>query len=179
MLPARGTRPAEVADVAALLCGDVDVGDLQRHFLAFLLLDESGDALPASEPQPIPPAYAALRLWFELSARATTVERRPLDGSVPRGVATGTVLSVRSACRTALRRLRIAGLPGDWPDDRPIGKSVAKPEFVLAAPQARLMAAAVLIPVSEQSVSRLSDTLLLPSAAHEPQYHQRMETLHA
>ena len=179
VLPAKGTRPADIADVIALLCSNVDMRDLQRHFLAFLLLDGSGEAPPASTPRPIPPAYAALRLWFDLSARATPVERRPLDGSVPRGVATGTVLSIQSACRTALRCLRIAGLPGDWPGDPPRGKSVAKPELVLSAPQARLMASAVLIPVSEQSVARLSDTLLLPSAAHEPQYHQRMETLHA
>ncbi len=179
VLPARGTRPADAADVATLLCGNVDPRELQRHFLAFLLLDGSGDALPVSASRPIPPAYAALRLWFDLSARATPVEHRPLDGSVPRGVATGTVGSVQSACRTALRRLRMTGLPVEWPDGRPRGKSVARPELVFSAPQARLMAAAVLIPVSEQSVVRLSDTLLLPPASHESQYHLPMETVHA
>ena len=56
---------------------------------------------------------------------------------------------------------------------------MAGPELVLQAPQARLMAAAVLIPISEQSVAQLSDTLLLPAAPHEPRHHQRMEAVHA
>lgn len=178
VLPATGTRAADAADVAALLCGEVDMRDLQRHFLAFLLLDGSGDAPPASAPRPIPPAYAALRLWFELSARTTPSERRPLDGSVPRGVATGTVSSVQNACRTALHRLRVSGLPGDWPR-RPREKSVARPELVVPASQARLMAAAILIPVSDHSVARLSDSLLLPSGPQEPDFHQRTENTYA
>ena len=181
--PARGTRPVDAADVVALLCGDVDIRDLQRHFLAFLLLNGCGEAPPPPAARPIPPVYAALRLWFELSAGATPFERRPLDGSVPRGIATGTVSSVQNASRTALRRLRIAGLPGDWPDapelSRPRGKSVARPEVVLSARQARRMAAAVLIPVSDRSVTRLAETLLVPSAPHDPQYHQPSEAVHA
>lgn len=179
VLPATGTRPADAADVAALLCGDVDMRDLQRHFLAFLLLDGNGDAPPPPAPRPIPPAYAALRLWFEMAARATPIERRPLDGLVPRGIATGTVRSVQIACRTALHRLRLSGLPGDWPGVRPREKCVARPDLVVPASHARLMAAAMLIPVSAQSVARLSDSLLLPSGPHEPNVHQRTERTHA
>lgn len=182
VLPGKGTRPANVADVAALLRGDVDVKILQRYFLAFLLLDASGDA-PARLGTPadwLPPAYAALRLWIELSARATPDARRPLDGAVPRGIATGTESSVTSACRAALHRLRMAGLPGDWPDDaRPSGKSVALPEIVLTRAQAAVMAAAVLVPVCDDSVATLEDTLLVPPASDEPRQRPRMETAHA
>ena len=182
VLPGRGTRPANVADVTALLRGEVAVKKLQRYFLAFLLLDASGDA-PARPDTPagwLPPAYAALRLWIELSARAAPDARRPLDGAVPRGIATGTESSVASACRAALHRLRMAGLPGDWPDDdRPSGKSVALPEIVLTRAQAAVMAAAVLVPVCDDSVATLEDTLLVPPASDEPKQRPRMETAHA
>ena len=182
MLPARGTRPADAADVAALLCGDVDVKEIQRYFLAFLLLDGSGDAPPlphASVNRPAASAYAALRLWFELSARPMQGERRPLDGAVPRGIAIGTSGSVESACRAALRRLRIAGLPGCWPDNaRPGGKNVALPKVVLTTPQARLMAAAVLIPVNEESVERLADSLFVPPSSRELKHQTPMEIVH-
>ena len=180
VLPARGTRPADAADVAALLRGDVDAKDLQRYFLAFLILDDSGDAPPpASVNRPVAPAYAALRLWIELSARPAPGERRPLDGVVPRGIATGTERSVESACRTALRRLRIAGLPGCWPADaRPSGKRVALPEASLTSPEARLMAAAVLVPVCAKSVARLADALLVPSISRESKHRAQKETAH-
>ncbi len=182
MLPARGTRPADAVDVAALLCGDVDVKKMQRYFLAFLLLDGSGDEPPrphASVNRPAASAYAALRLWFELSAGPMRGERRPLDGAVPRGIAIGTSRSVESACRAALRRLRIAGLPGCWPDNaRPGGKNVALPKVVLTTPQARLMAAAVLIPVNEESVERLADSLFVPPSSRELKHQTPMEAAH-
>lgn len=179
--PARGTRPADAADVAALVWGDLGVAELQRYLLAFAVLDGTGDAPPAADVvRPLPPAYAALRLWLELSARPAPGERRPLDGSVPRGIATGTTTSVATACRTALRRLRIAGLPGKWPDDaRPSGRSVARPEICVTALQARMMAAALLIPVGDQSVADLAATLLVPSASREPKPRPEMETTHA
>lgn len=183
MLPARGTRPADAADVAALLCGDVDVKEMQRYFLVFLLLDGSGGAPPrppASANRPSMPSYAALRLWFELSARPMQGERRPMDGAVPRGIAAGTSGAVESACRAALRRLRIAGLPCCWPaeDARPGGKNVALPKVVLTAPQARLMAAAVLVPINEESAARLADSLLVPSPSRESKHQTSMETAH-
>ena len=137
---------------------------MQRYFLAFLPLDGSGDAPPpASVDLPTVPAYAALRLWFDLATQGTPDDRRPLDGAVPRGVATGTERSVASACHAALRRLRIHGLPGDGPPDaRPRGKSVAHPDVGITPRQAGLMAAAVLVPVSDESVARLAGTLLVP-----------------
>ena len=180
VLAARGTRPAEIADVAALLRGDVAIKDVQGYLLAFLVLDGKGEAPPPTPSSgPVSPAYAALRLWLELSARPAPGERRPLDSVVPRGIATGTQCSVRSACRTALRRLRVAGLPGFWPDDaRPSGKNVALPRVDLTVPQARLMAAAVLVPLRQESIARLANTLLVPSTSHEPQYQARLETAH-
>ena len=183
VVPAMGSRAADVADVTALLRGDVGVRDMQRYFLAFLVLDGSGDsAPPAFVHRPVVTAYAALRLWHDLSARPAPGKRRPRDGAVPRGIATGTASSVASACRAALRRLRIAGLPGcrtDDPNDaRPSGMSVALPNVGLTARQAGLMAAAVMVPVSDASVARLADTLLVPSASREPKL-PRMETAHA
>ena len=166
--------------MTALLCGDVDVKDLQRYFLAFLVLDGSGDAPPpASVNRPIAPVYAALRLWLDVSARPAPGERRPLDGAVPRGIATGTVGSVASVCRAALRRLRIVGLPGSWLGDaRPRAKSVALPKLDLPSQQAALMAAAVLVPVCEESVARLADTFLVPPVSREPKHLPQRETVH-
>jgi CRISPR-associated protein Csx17 len=179
--PARGTRPADAADVAALLWHDITVTELQHYLLAFAVLDGTGEAPPEADlGRPLLPAYAALRLWLELSAQPAPGERRPLDGSVPRGVATGTPTSVGIACRTALRRLSIAGLPGSWPDDaRPSGRSVALPEVAVTALQARLMAAAVMIPVRQASVADLAATLWVPSASREPKRKPEMETTHA
>ena len=180
VLPARGTRPADAADVAALLRGDIEVRDMQEYLLAFLLLDGSGEApVPVSGNLPVAPAYAAFRLWFELSAGPAPDERRPFDTVVPRGIATGTTRSVASAGRAALRRLRIAGLPGGWPDGtRPSGKSVAVPEVMLTAREAELMAAAVLVPVGEESVARIADTLLVPATRRDPKHQRNMETAH-
>ena len=180
VLPVRGTRPAHVDDVLALLRGNVPVKELQRYFLAFLLLDGDGDEPPlASVNRPVTPAYAALRLWLELSARPTRGERRPVDGAVPRGIATGTASSVANSCRIALRRLGIAGLPGCWLGGvRPSGKNVAVPRVGITSPQAGLMAAAVLVPVSEDSVARLADTLLVPTVTREPKHRLRMESAH-
>ena len=181
VLPARGTRPADAADVIALLRGNVVIKDVQRYLLAFLVLDGTGEAPPpTSASGPVLPAYyAALRLWLDLSGRPGPGERRPLDGAVPRGIAAGTVNAVRTAGRAALRRLRIAGLPGGWPEDaRPNGKSVALPEVKLTSREARLMAAAVLVPVRPESVSRLADTLLVPSASREPHQQPQLETAH-
>ena len=180
VLPARGTRPADAADATALLRGNVSLKELQQYFLTFLLLDGSGDAPPpAPLNRPPVPAYAALRLWFDLSAQGAPDDRRPLDGAVPRGIAAGTESSVGTACRVALRRLRVRGLPGDWPPDaRPRGKSVAHPEVRITSRQAGLMAAAVLVPISEESVARLAGTLLVPSTSREPKRRSAMETVH-
>ena len=69
VLPAMGTRPVGIADVAGLLSGDVSAKDLQRYFLAFLVLDGGGGSPPQPlGSQPMSPCYAALRLWLDLSA---------------------------------------------------------------------------------------------------------------
>ena len=171
VLPARGTRHAHVEDVTALLRGEVSVKDLQTYFLAFLLLDGGGGIAPpppASEHRPMLPSYAALRLWFDLSARPKPGERRPMDGTVPRGIATGTGQSVTDAARSALRRLRAVGLPGRWPDGtRPTRERVALPRVLVTLREAELMAAAVLVPISDAGVDRLAHTLLVPSAPQE------------
>ncbi|MYA43569.1 MAG: hypothetical protein F4Z31_17715 [Gemmatimonadetes bacterium] len=171
VLPATGTRPAHVEDVTALLRGEVSVKDVQRYFLAFLMLDGSGHAAPpppASDHRPLLPAYASLRLWLELSARPQPGERRPMDGAVPRGIATGTGRSVADAAKFALRRLRVAGLPGRWPDGtRPTAKRVATPRVHVTSREAGLMATAVLVPISCVGVDRLAHTLVVPSARQE------------
>ena len=168
VLPATGTRHAHVEDVTALLRGEVTVKDVQRYFLAFLALDSSGRAAPpppASDHRSLLPAYAALRLWFDLAARPQPGERRPMDGAVPRGIATGTGRSVADAAKFAQRRLRAAGLPGLWMDGtRPTGKRVATPRVHVRSREAGLMATAVLVPISRVSVDRLAHTLLVPSA---------------
>ena len=179
-LPTLGTRCVDATDVAALLRGEVNLKDLQNHLVAFLVLDKRGD-MPRPHPsvRPLDPAYAALRLWFELAARPAGGERRPLDGAVPRGVAIGTMESVANACRVALRRLRISGLPGRWPaNSRPTGKSVAQPTVRLAKYQAELMAAALLVPVSRESAERLADVLHVPSASNQPRHQPETETDH-
>lgn len=180
VLPFRGTRTVDTTDVAALLCGKVDLKELQHYLVAFLVLDKSGNTPRTTRSdRPVKPAYGALRLWMELAARPARGERRPLDGSVPRGVATGTVQSVSIACRAALQRLRISGMPGGWPEDsRPTGKSVAQPKVQLMIQSAALMATALLVPVCNESVARLADSLYVAAASDKPRQKPRMETDH-
>ena len=179
-LPAKGSRPANLDDVVALLCGDVSVRELQGYFLAFLCLDRSGCIFSSVDDakRPVSTAYAALRLWLELSARPPSDERRPIDGVVPRGIATGTPRSVESACLTALRRLRIAGLPRFSAEENrlPNGKSVAVPNVCITPDQAQLMAAALLVPIRNSDVSRLAEMFFIPSAPLKTNNQSRMET---
>ena len=179
VLPATGTRHAHVEDVTALLRGEVSEKDVQMYFLAFLLLDGRGDAAPpprATEHRPMLSSYAALRLWFDLSARPIPGQRRPMDGTVPRGIATGTGRSVANAAKSALRRLRATGLAGCWPDGiRPTGKQVARPRIHVTSREAELMATAVMVPIS--CVSVLAHTFLVPSAPQERMSKSKQEII--
>lgn len=179
VLPTTGTRHAHVEDVTALLRGEIAVKDVQRYFLALLTLDGSGHAAPpppASDHRPLLPAYASLRLWLDLSARPQPGERRPMDGAVPRGIATGTGRSVADAAKFALRRLRVTGLPGRWPDGtRPTASRVAMPRVHVTSREAGLMATAVLVPISCVGVDRLAHTLVVPSARQQHASESKQE----
>ena len=183
VLPAMGTRHAHVEDVTALLRGEVSVRDLQTYFLAFLPLDGDGDTAPpppASQHRSTLPSYAALRLWFDLSARARPRlgERRPMEWAVPRGIATGNSRSVADAARSALRRLRSVGFPGRWPEGtRPTGRRVAVPRVNVTSREAGLMAAAVLFPISSDGMDRLARTLLVPPAPQEHAPESKQEII--
>jgi CRISPR-associated protein Csx17 len=187
-LPFEASRPAPLADVAALLEGKVDIGEVHRLVPLFALLDwrhAGAEPLPAAPPShaalppayvalrhrrgavvaeacehhaALPPAYVALRLWLDLGIHPPESVRPPRDGSVARLLALGTKSQVEQAAERALARLRITGLPWNR-DPRPTGKAVARFVPVLSEAEARRMAAAVLAPISKVDTLKLSRRL--------------------
>jgi CRISPR-associated protein Csx17 len=162
-LPFNAKRSAPLADVAALLRGEVEIAQVHRLVPLFALLDwrDAGEAPEPVAPHwhPVaPPAYLALRLWLELGIHPPEDSRPPRDGAVARALALGAKSQVEQATERALARLRAAGLP--WNDNpHPTGKAVGRFMPVLSEAEARRMAVAVLTPISKRDTLSLSRRL--------------------
>lgn len=165
-LPFDAKRYASVTDVAALLRGEVDAREVHNLAGLFALLDWErtttlDQALGPTNDTPVPPAYVALRLWFELGIKPPPDCRPPRDGEVVRLLSIGQPLQIERAVERALGRLRADGLP--WQEDpRPTGKAVAWFQATISAEEARRMALAVLVPISPEDKERLSRRLWVP-----------------
>lgn len=170
-LPFAGARYVPLADIMALLDGEVNVNEVHRLAALFALLDWRANepteyAGYSAEIVPISPGYAALRLWLELGIRPAHDARPPRDGQVAHLLSLGTQAQVERACALALSRLRIDGLP--WSTDpRPTGKAVARFHATISLEQAARLGLAVMIPISREDTLKLSRRLWVPSDEKE------------
>jgi CRISPR-associated protein Csx17 len=164
-LPFSGARKAPLDDVLSLLRSELDVATIHRLTPLFALLDwqaaSSAGSSSAVKPHlPLSPAYAALRLWFELGIAPSATSRPPRDGAVPRLLSRGGSPQVGVAVERALGHLRVQGLP--WHEqESPTGKAVVKAKPRVKDAEAQLMALAVLVPVSRADTLALSRRLLV------------------
>jgi CRISPR-associated protein Csx17 len=164
-LPFAAARFASFDDIAALLRGEVDVRELHRLAGLYALLDwqssGTGQAAPSSVTRPLPPAYAALRLWLELGIDPPPESRPPRDGTVARLLSLGSASEVERAVELALRCLRVNGLP--WSTNpRPTGKAVARFAATIPGDEAARMLLAVLVPILKDDTLALSRRLWVP-----------------
>lgn len=169
-LPFKATRTASLADVVALLRGEVDPHEVHRLASLFALLDWQEWQRPPSDltagpherEPPVHPAYAALRLWLDLGIRPAPDGRSPRDGGIARLLTLGSREHVERASQLALRHLQIHGLP--WHDEpRPLGKAVAHFLARLSDQEAACMGLAVMTPISEEDTLYLARLLLVPA----------------
>jgi CRISPR-associated protein Csx17 len=178
-LPFHGCWPAPLADIDALLRGNVDLREVHRLAALFALLDWQGwqgekAGLADLEGSPsdfggsprISPAYAALRLWLELGIRPAIGRRPPRDGTVARLLTLGGRAQVIQAACLALRRLRLEGLPCQQ-EPRPTGKAVADFRPSLSDDEAARMVVAVLVPISNRDKEALARQLWVPTDIFE------------
>ncbi len=164
-LPFSAARFASFDDIAALLRGEVDVRELHRLAGLYALLDwqssGTGQAAPSSVTRPLPPAYAALRLWLELGINPASDSDASRDGAVARLLSLGSARQVERGVALALARLRVAGLP--WSKDpRPTGKAVARFSATLPDDEAARVLLTVLVPISPADTLALSQRLWVP-----------------
>jgi CRISPR-associated protein Csx17 len=160
-LPFAAARFASFDDIAALLRGDVNVRDVHRLAGLYALLDWQSLGTGRGAGVPVPPSYAALRLWLELGIDPPSDLRPPRDGAVARLLSLGSASQVERAVALALARLRVDGLP--WSTDRrPTGKAVARFAATIPGDEAARMALAVLVPTSKDDTFALSRRLWVP-----------------
>lgn len=164
-LPFAAARCASLNDILALLRGEVNVREVHRLAGLYALLDWRSLGMwrgaSSSVAGPLPPTYAALRLWLELGINPPPDSGAPRDGAVARLLSLGNSSQVERAVALALARLRVDGLP--WSTDpRPTGEAVARFAATIPADEARRMVLAVLVPISQADTLALSQRLWVP-----------------
>lgn len=166
-LPFSSARNAPLADVVALLRGEVDAREVHRLAALFALLDwprqgvEDRCGPSSGETVPVPPGYAALRLWIELGIRPPPDARPPRDGQVARLLSLGSPVQAARASELALSRLRTDGLPWNT-EPRPTGKAVARFRTRLSPDEAARLALAILVPISREDTIALARRIWVP-----------------
>jgi CRISPR-associated protein Csx17 len=165
-LPFAGARCASLGDIVALLRGEVDVRRVHRLAGLFALLDWQNH-VPSRVPErqgdaaTMSPAYAVLRLWFELGIHPSLDLRPPRDGEVVRLLCIGQTEQAQHAVARALSRLRVDGLPWDE-DPRPRGKAVARFEPRFSEVEAARLSVALLVPIAKEDNRALARRLWVP-----------------
>lgn len=167
-LPFAATRTAPLDDVLKLLRGHLNLPDIQRYCSALLVLDWSRfprlRARLVPSQAPIPAAYAALRLWLDAEVSPPNDRRPNWDGSILELLFRGDPDAVNRACRLAISRLRVTGLPEQSPSqERRAGKAVAAPEPRCTAEEARLMTLAILVALDSPDTELLARRLWIPT----------------
>ena len=174
-LPFAAARFARLADIAALLRGDVNIREVHRLAALYALLDwqnhnqplETEQATASGAGVSLPPSYVALQLWLDLGIDPPPESRPPRDGTVARLLSLGSASGVEKAVEVALGRLRVNGLP--WrTDPRPTGKAVARFTATIPGDEAARMLLAVLVPILKDDTLALSRRLWVPIDEQEP-----------
>lgn len=171
-LPLESHFSASAEDITAFLAGQVDDGRLAEWLWGLMLID-LGDASredlapmqPAPAAQPIPRAYALLKLLFLPNYHALKAEGGKPIKPEPSILAHLRAGRLNAACETAARRLRASGhvpMPGPMS-----GRGVRPMDYVLPGPMMARLAAALLIPVSQPE--RLAALVLRPAEAEVEQ----------
>lgn len=152
-LPLESHFSASADDITAFLAGQVDDGRLAEWLWGLMLIDLSqagwedlAPAQTAPADQPVPRAYALLKLLFLPKYHALKTEGgKPIkpEPSILTHLHAGRL---NAACETAARRLRASGhvpMPGPMS-----GRGVRPMDYALPGPMLARLPAALLIPVS-------------------------------
>jgi len=179
-LPYGATRFAPLEDVLMLLRGELDLRAVHRYFTAFLTLDWSRSAPElrrAVARRPAPTAYAVLRLWLDAGIHPPEGSSPGRDGAVAQSLVSADSGAILSACRGAIARLRVVGLPPrrSRSEDRRAGQAVARVVPICTTEQARRMPLAVLVPISPFDTAQLALRIWVPASEDE----QETEASHA
>jgi CRISPR-associated protein Csx17 len=172
-LPYSATRFAPLEDVLMLLRGELDLREVHRYFAAFLILDWSSLTAASTTPPaargPAPTAYAILRLWLDAGIHPPEGSRPGRDGAVAQSLISAEPDAILSACRGAVARLRVVGLPHrrSESENRRAGQAVARVVPICPPEQARRMPLAVLVPISSFDTEQLARRLWIPASEDE------------
>ncbi len=153
-LPLESRFSASAEDITAFLAGQVDDGRLAEWLWGLMLIDlgnasweDLAPTQPAPAAQPVPRAYALLKLLFLPEYHALKAEGgKPIkpEPSILTHLRAGRL---NAACETAARRLRASGfvpMPGPMS-----GRGIRPMDYALPSPMLARLAAALLIPVSQ------------------------------
>ncbi len=167
-LPLESRFSASADDIAAFLAGQVDDERLAEWLWGLMLIDLSkarwedlAPTRPAPSAQPVPRAYALLKLLFLPPYYALKMEGGEPIKPEPSILASLNAGRLNDACQTATRRLRAAGyapMPG------PIaGRGLRPMRYSLPGHALARLPAALLIPLARPD--RLRSLVLLSEAA--------------
>lgn len=171
-LPYGATRFAPLEDVLMLLRGELDLREVHRYSSAFLALDWSRPAPASPRPaprRPAPTTYAVLRLWLDAGIHPPEGSSPGRDGAVAQSLIRADSPAILSACRAAVARLRVVGLPPrrSESEDRRVGQAVARAAPICTRDEARRMPLAVLVPISPFDTEQLGRRLWVPASEDE------------
>jgi len=166
-LPLESHFSASAEDVAAFLNRQTDDARIEEWLWGLTLIDlakaSHKDLTPMTAPempQPLPRAYALLKLLFMPKYHALSTEGGQPIKPEPTILSHLRAQRLPEACQLAARRLRASGyvsLPGPTSGGR-----VRVPDYSMPKPVLDRLAAALLIPVSQPE--RLQALVLRPSA---------------
>lgn len=173
-LPLESHFSADADDVTAFLAGQVDDERLAEWLWGLMLIDlrnarweDLTPTRPDSAAQPVPRAYALLKLLFLPEYHALKTEGgKPIkpEPSILTHLRAGRL---NAACETAAQRLRASGyLPMPGPMS---GRGARPMDYTLPGPMLARLAAALLIPVSQPA--RLA-ALALRTAEAEVEFEE-------
>jgi CRISPR-associated protein Csx17 len=169
-LPLESRFSADADDITAFLAGQVDDDRLTEWLWGLMLIDVQNASWEdltltrsAPTPQPIPRAYALLKLLFLPEYHALRTE-----GDKPVKPEPSTLTHLRAgrlnaACETAARRLRASGyvpMPGPMS-----GRGARQMDYTLPGPMLARLPAALSIPISQPQ--RLASLVLRAAVAKD------------